>query len=547
MLARLSACLLAFLSVAYGHDNFASAEVIANNSTTSVSNASATNEAGEPSDIGYRTQWYRYVAPARGIVRINTTHPNTPTGLKHRVRAYRGDSLDKLNFVDGVASTSSFSDLTLTFPAEAGMEFRIVVATLLNGNSGTIPFTIQQDAWPYGGTTSPLIIPDVPGSGLPPNDDISASKVITSSASAVSVLDYNFSASQSGIGPEPDLTGYRTLWYRWIAPKRGIAVINTPASPVIGFAHIVSIFRGNDISAITSVLDDAADSNGQALVRFPVEAGMEYRICFGSTYDDEGGPLLFSIRTDPWLYGTGAVVKPLMPTASVPANDQFESARSIPSKLGKFTILDYNASATTASSSIEPLIGYKSLWYDWQAPEDTYVSLQTPSTNGVGYPHAVFVLTGADYETLTELPDDVGYFAQDTSGRCGFLAKKGKTYHISFTTQSPNAFGAVILNMEAGPKVNPSGPQAKFVFPKENAKVPKSGFDIVPAEVGSDPQGIKLVELKVNGKVVHRKIPKLSNTIFSKRVKTGKVKLELRFMDWYGRWGKTEVRYVTAG
>jgi hypothetical protein len=539
---KIPALFFSLLVSSHGNDNFANSELIANNSTTSGSNASAVNEPGEPSYVGYKTHWFKYNAPARGIVRINVPYLE----FNSNIHVFRGNSLSALNLV---CYSLSDEDHEITFPAEAGMEFRICFAVSDSSPSagGAFSFTTQQDAWPYGSTAT-LVTPDMPTSGLPANDDISKAKVITSTTSPVTVLGYFLSATQSGLGPEPTLTGYETLWYKWTTPSRGIAVITTPASPLLGYGHSISVFRGSSITALTAVYGQKVRDYNSVEVKFPVEAGMEYWICFGTLTNSEDGRAVFSIRTEPWPYGTGVVVKPKTPISSVPTNDEFEGATVIPSKLGKYTVLDYNFSANTLSSFLEPGIGYKSLWYRWTAPENTQVSLQTPSRNGVGYGHALVVYTGRSYDSLTELPNDIGYFLQtDPSGggKCGFSARKGFTYTFSFTSGGEDSFGPVIINMAAGSAVNPSGPSVKFASPASNAKVPKRGF-YVEGIAGSDPQGVKLVELKVNGKVVHRKSPDESSNIFSKRVRAGKVKLEMRLMDGSGMWGKPAIRYVTA-
>jgi hypothetical protein len=549
-LSLIAAALGLCLTPVHGSNSFAGASLVANNSTVTGNSTGATSEPGERSYLGTETMWYRYVAPARGIVRINTSNQL----IHHLIHVFRGNSLSALNLVEWDSSRRpnyvSVRPVTVDFPAEAGMEFRICFSDN-SSNSGAFSFTIQQDVWPYGSISAPLVIPDLPSMGLAPNDEIAQAKVITSSTSPVSVLDYNYDATQTNLGPEPLITGYRTLWYRWTAPARGIAVISTPASPVLGFRHKVSVFRGNDITNLNGVIEKFADDDEPAIFRFPVEAGMEYKICFGGATSDDADPVIFTIRTDPWLFGIGSVVKPRSPLSSVPPNDQFEGATVIPSALGKYTILDYNFSATTASSTFEPSsIGYKSLWYKWKAPESTYVAVQTPSIPALEYGHVIYAYVGDSYENLSSTPDGIGYAVVNsatTGGRCGFYAKKGVTYHLSFTTLGKSDYGPVIVNFESGPSVNRSGPYSKIASPASRSSVPKAGVRI-GFSIAADPETIIRVQLKVNGKLVHNKTAELTQSggIYTKKMKAGKVKLELRAQDGFGRWGNTYVRYVTA-
>jgi Bacterial Ig domain len=500
----IAAALVCVLPTVHASDSFAGAPLVPNNSTVTANNATATTEAGErinadPNSTNAKTMWYRYVAPARGMVRITT--PTSPAiGFSHNVQVFRGDSLSALNLVTYERSILSTSSVNFQFPAEAGMEFRIVFAMRSSSSlSGAFSFTVQQEAWPYGSVSAPLVIPEMPTTSLIPNDEIGQAQVITASASPVSVLGYSYDATQTNLGPEPGITGHRTLWYRWIAPQRGIAVIATPASPVLPFRNNLSVFRGNELTALNIVQNgDTGTSERQISLSFPVEAGMEYKIAFGGRSSNiiDAGPFVFTVRTDAWPYGAFPVVAPRLPVSSVPQNDQFDGATAIPSALGKVTIFDYNQSATTASSSFEPSkIGYRSLWYKWTASENAVVTIQTPSAPSVGFAHSLITHTGPSYDGLSQLPTGAGSIVVDSTTAGGisqFFATKGTTYFLSFTAARSSAFGSVAFSFDA------IRDQTKPIL-AVTGKIPKATIakSILIKGTASDQGGIARVQYRV--------------------------------------------------
>lgn len=349
------------------------------------------------------------------------------------------------------------------------------------------------------------------------------------------------------MGPEPALTGYRTLWYRWIAPKRGIARITTPSSSVIGFGHAISVFRGSEITRLNVVNYQQERDDDESLdFTFPVEEGMEYQIAFGSYDPDEGGPSVFALRTEAWPYGASTVITPPVPVSSTPRNDQFERPTLLPSETGKFTIVDYNYSATTGSSSFEPSsIKYNSLWYRWTAPETSYVALTTPAGTQLGYAHALIAFNHRTYENLKPLNG----MASNESVRFGFLAEKGKIYDFSFCTFYEEDYGRVIFSLESGPQVNPTAPKSYITSPPAGAQVSlASGFSL--GFRATDPDGIKKAQFRSSGKIFYNKDyqgeASSLNIQFDASDKPGVYKIEFRTQDSFGRWGEWVARSFKA-
>ncbi|NJM38782.1 MAG: hypothetical protein HC845_13435 [Akkermansiaceae bacterium] len=486
---------------AQANDSFANAISIANNSSVTGNATTATTEPGERTTAVsgvtlQRTLWYRYVAPARGVVRINSPRP---VPFAQAIQVFRGNSLTALNLVAADSAGSGFGPVDVEFPAEAGMEFRIVFSQRSTGSGNPdFSFTVQQEAWPYGSTTTPLTLPDVPTTARPVNDNIEQAQVIQSSPNPVAVLGYNYDATQNNLGPEPGVTGHQTLWYSWTAPQRGIAVLTTPSSPVLSFNPVLAVFRGNGLTALNLVAQGRGirGFNRPITISFPVEAGMEYKISMAGDAIAQSGPFVFNLRTDPWPYGGFPVVAPGVPTASVPLNDQFEGATTIPSALGKYTIFDYNQSATTASSGFEPsVVGFKSLWYKWTAPENATVILQTPTAPAIGFGHALTTHTGPSFDRLAQLPVGAGSIRVTTSTGAGstqFSAVKGTTYYFSISATSNSAEGSVAFSLEALKDIEkPAITSVK--------KVPKKTFSksIVISGTASDNIGVASVQYRV--------------------------------------------------
>ena len=525
-------------------DSFVSAPTIAINSYNAFSTTGSNPEFGEPWVTGYGSMWFRYVAPSRGIVRLNTT-----SIYYTYFQIFRGPRIDKLNLVEqGISKNSG----TVTFPAETGMEFLIAVSTDYP-SAEEVSFSILQDPWPYGADA--VVAPAMPTSQSPPDDLFgSGNSIIPSSTSPVTVLAYNRSASSFYDGwdfttPEPTTTGYHTLWYRWTAPSTGIANISTPASPILAFKHAISVFRGDVFRSLNLVElgNDHIPSStlhGPVSLSFPVVKGLEYRICFGSSSPQESGPVVFSIRTDAWPYGPGTVVAPQMPITNTPLNDPFEGATKLPSMPGeKFVIVDYIGSATWDDS--------EGLWYQWTAQESAYVCFQTPAKPVLGYDHDLSAWAGSSSENL-KLVDRSGTGAiylgpPKTPGfaRIGFFATKGKTYHLSLSPYG-SIVGPVIISYESGPQVNTTAPKVAFSSPGKYNRVFRKEF-VVGLVIGTDPEGISAVQLKVNGKLAYnRPYSFRSLSVSAGPVKTGKVILEARARDRFGRWGPYTRRVVTA-
>jgi hypothetical protein len=533
------AAVIASSPLSHAANNFADAELLANNSTTVVSASTATKEAGEPSVVLFRSNWFRYIAPSRGIVRINIPATST-SSFDPGIHVFRGDVIDKLNKVNNTTFTNA--GVTVTFPAEAGMEFRIATSQDSSTNHGNYDLVIQQDAWSYGSPTTSLVTPDMPTSQLVANDDLLNAKSLPSTASTFMVMEYIDSATVGSIGPEPQYTGTYTVWCKWTAPQRGF--VSFIAASGLGFTPVVSAYRGNSISALNIV------SGGRGGVKFPVEAGLEYKICFGANASDSF-PIVFSVVNEAWPFGTAPVITPAVPVFSVPLNDYYETAQTIPSQFGKFGILGYNFSATSASNEVQSGLGYKSLWYKWTAPGDSKVRLSSQTSTYMNLSHAVSVFTGSSFNSNNLIASDGVLGPTDGPAVVDFAAKKGVAYYIGYTVGGESIGGPLVLNFDAVLKTNLGGPEVKIIKPKANAVVSRKAFEIYFG-IKPDPEGIGKVRVRVNGKVrFYGTIAKgqdIGNLKFftGKAVPAGKLKIQIDAQDGEGRWGNTATRYYKA-
>lgn len=555
----LAALLLAGAPSASASDTFADAPTLANNSTTQFDNTAATSEPQETEmekvhrlAVGKHTLWYRYVAPISGMVHITLVdyHPEEWWAYKNRMFVYHGNAFDKLTPV----STYRRDGMTdIVFPAAAGTEFRICISERRHMQPGTGHFTIRQTAWP---STVPLaLVPPLPTSHSPANAEFQSAQVIPSGPAAQTIIGYNTSRGPNAEGTGGDANTL-TMWYRWTAPRRGIASIKVHNPEKMIMNNVIGIGRGNSREAMIRVADNSnlTGSHSKDLA-FPVEAGVEYRIYWASNGWIHTGPFYFTLSLEKWPYGTTPIVTPALPLTNLPRNHTIEKATQLPSKQKKYTVIDYNLSAPPGKPY--RVSSYRTLWYRWTAPSSTYVKFSTPGyqpptspvwPEPIGHPHTLVAYSGPP----TKLAE-VGRVLSNSPTQMGFPAKKGQTYYIAHACTSNDwnqwsftESGNVVFNYEYGPQVNPTGPTCKFTNLKKNQKIRTKGTRIT-LSISPDPQGIKRLQVKVGKKLIYSAAHKSRGLgIDSGKLKKGKVKIQARAQDSFGRWGKWATITVQA-
>jgi hypothetical protein len=253
--------------------------------TTSGTNVGATREAGEPRIDGYeggRSVWWRWTAPATGEMTLSTFESDFDTILG----VYTGTTVSSLELVaenddpeegDGLHSVVAFS-------AVAGRTYHLVVDGVDDE---------------FGSESGNIVLSWLLSSGGPPVNDHFANRIrLDGSEGQVRAS----SAGATREAGEPDHVqsdGSRSVWWSWVAPSDGIAVLDTSGST---FDTLLAVYTGASLASLVLVAEnddnDATDDFTSAL-RFRAVGGTEYQIAVDG-FEDESGivSLAWSFRGD---------------------------------------------------------------------------------------------------------------------------------------------------------------------------------------------------------------------------------------------------------
>jgi hypothetical protein len=125
------------------NDNFANANVVTGLSYAdlNVDTTTASIEPGEPAPVplfcerpiepGWKSVWYKYTAPTKGIVAADTNgtdHSDNPIPYNTYIAVWRGTSLGNLTFLTCDDYTDEDQDAEVTFRTNPGVTYYIQVA-----------------------------------------------------------------------------------------------------------------------------------------------------------------------------------------------------------------------------------------------------------------------------------------------------------------------------------------------------------------------------------------------------------------------------------
>jgi hypothetical protein len=239
------------------NDAFASATEITGNSYTlsGFSNAGATKEPGEPAhagDLGGKSVWWKWTAPASGTFQLETTGSPLDTLLA----VYTGSSVGSLSLV---ASNDNFSGSTslVTFSAVAGTEYRFAVDGWA-GREGLISLTLTP----------------------PTNDSFANATVVSLSGGVYYGANgvYNTNATKEAGEPHhAGNAGGKSLWWAWTATADGSCHVDTIGS---AFNTLLAVYTGSAVNSLTPVAsnDDSSMMPPASELSFDATAGTTYQI-----------------------------------------------------------------------------------------------------------------------------------------------------------------------------------------------------------------------------------------------------------------------------
>lgn len=396
----------------------------------------ATIEPGEQhlsDDRGRKhTVWAEWIAPANGIVVIDTLGTTFSSAM---IGIYTGLDVSDLSPVAQGFDPSGPNPASVRFPAAAGQAYQIMLDSTLYNSNGDGPGTVNIR----------FAAGDMPSSVV--GEDLFANRGTLTGDQALGVANNKMAS----LDPyEPDTIGRRdkSVWWEWTAPATGKVTIDTLESD---FNTTLTVFAGDtDTPDLFPILDAVAvgkdlPNSERSRVSFQTQAGRTYQINVdGDIYN---------------TYGEGNIVLKLSlenntAPAAIPGADSFGRRE---------TLTGWNAAGVACNSNFtleafEPVTRGnrdKTAWWEWTAPADGLVILDTINSNPVSqnlFRTSLKLYSGTELGSLSEIAS--GTAIADTGWtRLAFTAKKGAVYQIVVDGGIYNAYGEgnIVLNLNRAP------------------------------------------------------------------------------------------------
>lgn len=393
------------------NDAVANAALIAGGIGASAtgSNVLATNETGDPSELGQATVWYTWTAPDTRYCSLICVANFSWAGGVYR-RAADGALVSVIDTVvgDGVSGNSGFA-----WHAENGVTYVIGIG----GHNSDI----------YGGSNPSGSFTITLGAGelvAPANDLRRWAKDLGSSVSASDTVS-NVRATNEDADPQE--CGYGTIWWKWTAPSDGKAAFSITATGI----PVTGVIVKRDATGTDSVVGPT-DAVGTKVIS--VRTGEVYLICAGGQDDEgQGGSITVSVRMN-----------------ASPANDDFASSIAIQGADVRTTGTNVNATSETGEPES---MGSKTVWWTWTAPRSATVQVDV---GGSALDAAMSISTGNALASLTPVQD--GQFTlQNISGSVLFSAVAGQTYVIQVSGYGDQQGDIVVAINTTFPDINRNG------------------------------------------------------------------------------------------
>ena len=111
---------------------------------------------------------------------------------------------------------------------------------------------------------------------IPANDNFANATLLTTSTNVSATTTNVVAGKEAGEPKHAGNTGGHSVWWKWVAPANGIAVINTTGS---SFNTVLAVYTGTVVSNLTqAAANDDGLGNGLSQVKVNVTAGQEYEI-----------------------------------------------------------------------------------------------------------------------------------------------------------------------------------------------------------------------------------------------------------------------------
>lgn len=318
-----------------------------------------------------------------------------------------------------------------------------------------------------------------------------------------------------GTSQTGDPFGSKSVWYAWTAPATGIVSMSATPSPSFVLDDLfASVMVGDTLlSAVLVSQGEITDD----VFKFYAVSGQKYKICIGNWYSGQQENFSLGIAYNSTVSEATQFITPLI-------NDNFSQAITLNQSSFSMVLNTLNATyepfETEKLDSVEATYSrYGGIWLKWTAPVTGKATFQAKTILS----EDVLLLVGtgeniAAYDIL----------AGDYSGVV-FDCRKGTQYTL-YVNYGRNQ---VLMSMTTAATPN-VGPVTRIKSPVNNATVSKNGVSVVP--VGTDVDGIRRYELRVNGKFIAYDVPG-GKTFKTKALKGKNAKIQVRAQDKLGAWG----------
>jgi hypothetical protein len=359
--------------------------------STTGTTAGASRDSNEPRQwsTASRVAWWTWTSPSNGTVYLANTMSNAVV-----FSTYTNASLNTL----GLVATSSGRPRA-TFNAVAGVEYQIAAESEADRQ-----FVLSFVSPPFAANdhfTNALVLV---GTNI-------VTEAINTEASAEPPSEPNHGGSQAG----------RSLWWTWVAPSTGVAVIRTEGS---SFNTTLGVYTGNALNALTLVRSNRNPAVwGNSAVTFQTVAGTTYRIAVDG-YQGGSGNIVLSLHFH-----------------SPPSNDLFANRIALTGRTNITSAV--NIAATNQTSEPKPSIfgANKTVWWSWTAPASGRVVV---STDGSTDRNTVGVYTGTAVNALVQRAAGENILGSNTV--VFFDATAGTEYHIQLDSRT-TAGGELVLSV----------------------------------------------------------------------------------------------------
>jgi hypothetical protein len=408
------------------NDVFAAAKVLSGASgRITGNNVGATKQVGEANHAnvpGGHSLWYKWTATSNGLLTVTTAGSTTTatTGVNPGpvtdtlLAAYSGTAVNTLTAI-GANNDVSTTDRTsrIVISVQAGRTYYIAADTPYYLCGGIVL------NWSFAASATPT-----PTATTPPPNDMFASAQLVSGVSGKVAGRNNGATKESGEPAHNGSSAGKSVWYKWVAPGRGMATFNTQGST---FDSVMAVYKGTAVNALTKVVsnDDASPTVGTSSVTFATAANQLYYIAVDSYRTTTGNVTLnWNLVLD-----------------RGPANDDFGTAQVLSNASGRVTGNNVEADKEAGEPAHHGNTGGKSLWYKWTAPQ---TGNATFDTIGSTFDTVLAVYRGSSVGALTRLGSDDDSGGNRTS-RCVFPVTQGSTYFVAVDGYN-GASGTVVLN-----------------------------------------------------------------------------------------------------